>query len=167
MLILLPPNAFSVEEIEDFRDEFHRFGSKLHGCEKIKHYDDITQWLNERPWTKSPHVFQFFSYDTELKVIVGCIRICTYLTAQWVTSTGNNIGYSIRPTMRGHRLAEEQLRLGLQFLYDSGVDTALVSADVDNIPSIRTIKHFEGVMLYSTRGTSTYVLKTFEGVRRN
>ena len=160
MLVLLTPNSLSANQIQEFRDEFARCGSVLHGCSKLYPHADVPTWMNDRRWTQHPNLFQFFSYDTTTNTVVGCIRLNTYMDAVLVENHGGNVGYSIRPSMRRKGYAVQQLGLGLKFLYDAGLDRALVGCDRDNVASLQTIKHFSFRPVYATTDSLLFSVST-------
>ena len=139
MLTLVPPNFVTPSEIADFRAEFAQKKEKIHGSEGL-YKQDAKQWLKTRPWLKYPGNFVFFSYDTMEDLVVGIIRCTTTMSACYVLNGAYNIGYSIRPSMRGQGFGKAQLELGLEFLMSFGdEESALISARIDNIASKKII----------------------------
>lgn len=57
---------------------------------------------------------------------------------------GGNIGYGIRPSLRGNHYAPYMLGLGLEKAREMGLDRALVCCDEDNPASARTIEDCGG-----------------------
>jgi predicted acetyltransferase len=58
---------------------------------------------------------------------------------------GGHIGYAVRPSARGRGYAGAALQAMLQICADRGIDPVLVTCDVDNVPSRRTIERAGGV----------------------
>ena len=58
---------------------------------------------------------------------------------------GGHIGYWVRPSARRHGHATAALLLMLELCGDQGIDPVLVTCDVDNEPSRRTIERAGGV----------------------
>jgi predicted acetyltransferase len=71
--------------------------------------------------------------------VVGTIAIRHALTAS-LLAEGGHIGYAVRPGERGRGVASAALALALDLAGRRGVDPALVTCDVDNRASARTIE---------------------------
>jgi len=59
---------------------------------------------------------------------------------------GGHIGYDIRPSMRGRGYGKKILELGLHKAKTLGIENALITCDVGNIPSKKIIEANGGVM---------------------
>jgi predicted acetyltransferase len=57
---------------------------------------------------------------------------------------GGHIGYVVRPSARGRGVAGRALAGVLEICRDRGIDPVLVTCDVDNVPSRRTIERAGG-----------------------
>lgn len=146
MFILLPPDCVKVPQLEDFRREFIEDGSDMNGGSGLKKAESAYMWLFQRPWLTYPGNYQFFSYDTRVNEIVGAIRISTQLNAGLVLTHGLNIGYSIRPALRGQGFGTLQLALGLNYAKSFGLREVLISAEVSNVASQKIILANKGEM---------------------
>ena len=62
----------------------------------------------------------------------------------WLKEIGGHVGYGVRPGARRRGVATALLRRGLDVLGEAGVDEALVTCDVDNTGSRRTIERCDG-----------------------
>ena len=71
-------------------------------------------------------------------LVVGTIAIRHGLTPS-LRSEGGHIGYAVGPAHRRRGVASAALSLALDLAARRGVDPALVTCDVDNLPSARTI----------------------------
>lgn len=75
---------------------------------------------------------------------VGRINLRHELTEE-LLEWGGHIGYAVRPSMRGRGYAKEALGLMLPVAADHGIAQALLTCDVDNLASRRTIEAYGGV----------------------
>jgi predicted acetyltransferase len=64
----------------------------------------------------------------------------------WLLEEGGHIGYSIRPARRRQGHATRALALGVRRAADLGIDRVLVTCDLDNEASRRTIESCGGVL---------------------
>lgn len=156
MLVLVPPGQLTVRELEDFRKEFVDRGERIPGSSKLRLYDDMKVWLHDKPWMQYVDNFQFFSFDTERKLCIGCIRISLHFNVEGVLKHGYNLGASIRPTERGKGYGNQQLYLALQFMKDFGDGSCLLAADSDNVASISNIKACGGKWVFDRGDVSVF-----------
>jgi predicted acetyltransferase len=76
---------------------------------------------------------------------LGRLAIRHRLT-EFLRDVGGHIGYDVRPSRRGEGHATEMLRASLPFAHGLGIDSALVTTDDYNVPSIRVIEAAGGVL---------------------
>lgn len=77
--------------------------------------------------------------------VVGFLNLRHTLN-EFLLDQGGHIGYSIRPSARRRGHASAALALGLRAARDLGIDPVLVTCDVDNEASRRTIERNGGVL---------------------
>lgn len=77
--------------------------------------------------------------------IVGCVRLRFSLTPE-LEVEGGHIGCDIRPSARGNGFGTEALRLGLLEARRRGILRVRLTADADNIPSLKVIERNGGVL---------------------
>ena len=85
----------------------------------------------------------YFAFVNER--IVGNIQIRRCLN-DYLLNTYGNIGYGIRPSERRKGYATKMLALALEKCREFGIDKAIVSCDIDNIGSVKTILKNGGVL---------------------
>jgi predicted acetyltransferase len=73
---------------------------------------------------------------------------------------GGHIGYDVRPTARRRGHATAMLGAVLPIAHTMGIDPALVTCDVDNEASRRTIEHHGGVLEDERSGKLRYWVTT-------
>lgn len=77
--------------------------------------------------------------------VVGTIAVRHALTPSLLVE-GGHIGYAVSPRFRRQGVARAALRLGLRLAASRGIERALVTCDVDNVASARTIAACGGVL---------------------
>lgn len=77
--------------------------------------------------------------------IVGVIDLRHHINHPILGTWGGHCGYSVRPSERGKGYAKEMLRLNIQNAKSMGIDKLLVTCDVNNIASEKTILANNGV----------------------
>ncbi|HET7799012.1 MAG TPA: GNAT family N-acetyltransferase [Humibacillus xanthopallidus] len=90
--------------------------------------------------------------------VVGTIAIRHALTPS-LLAEGGHIGYAVRPGDRGRGVASSALSLALDLAHRRGIDPALVTCDVDNLASARTIEH-------AIRARGGFLEDVHDGIRR-
>ena len=71
--------------------------------------------------------------------VVGVIDLRHHINHPILGTWGGHCGYSVRPSERGKGYAKEMLRLNIQNAYAMGIDKILVTCDVRNEASEKTI----------------------------
>jgi len=90
---------------------------------------------------------------------VGRVSVRHRLTDDLLT-WGGHIGYGVRPTVRGRGAATFALGAVLPVCREHGIDPALVTCDVDNEASRRTIERNGGVYEDTRQGKLRYWVPT-------
>lgn len=90
---------------------------------------------------------------------VGRISVRHVLTPDLLT-WGGHIGYGVRSSRRGRGAATSALLGVLPLCHDLGIDPALVTCDIDNEPSRRTIERAGGVYEDSRQGKLRFWVPT-------
>ncbi len=85
----------------------------------------------------------------------GALDLRHYLTPRLLNG-GGNIGYGIRPSLRGSHYAPYMLGLGMEKAQEKGLDQALVCCDEDNPASARTIEDCGGALENVVEGLRRY-----------
>lgn len=87
---------------------------------------------------------QIFLHNTP--VMIGNIEYRGPNNGPWL----GDIGYTIEQPFRGHNYAYKALKLIKEKIIASGIDNVIITTDIDNIPSQRTIEKFGGKKIEST-----------------
>ena len=138
----------------DFIKEFFKYDSNIHGSGSLRRYvDDYEGWLLklEKDYTNPvteetvPARTYFLVRNTDNKII-GMNNIRLALNKK-LEEHGGHIGYSIRPTERGKGYNNLNLYLALKICDKYGIETAMLSADIDNPASWKTMEQLGGVRI--------------------
>lgn len=87
--------------------------------------------------------------------LVGFLNLRHSLN-RFLLEEGGHIGYSVRPSARRRGHASRALALGVQRAAVLGIERVLVTCDVDNEPSRRTIERNGGVLEDQRNGKLRY-----------
>jgi predicted acetyltransferase len=95
----------------------------------------------------------------EEQEVIGFLSLRHRLN-DWLLEEGGHVGYSIRPSRRGHGHATRALALAVRRAAGLGIDRVLLTCDEDNLASARTIERGGGVYEDSRRGKRRYWIDT-------
>lgn len=153
-LELVLPDITHMYKALEFRQEFFSSGeAEIHGGSLLDQYVCYEKWLEHikncranqtmpKGWVPST---VYFAIGQQSKGIIGVVDIRHTLNKE-LLKYGGNIGYSIRPSLRGRGYAAQMLKLALERCKEMGITKVMISCDQKNIPSARTIERCGGVM---------------------
>ena len=164
MITFKEPIDVSLQQIEDYKNEFSLNNESIHGAanlaelsaqdwvqfvEKTKHKETVA------PGFVTAHTF--FALDNDK--IVGIINARHELN-DYLLNHGGHIGYSVRKSERRKGYAKKMLNYTSEFLFSLGLDKILITCDKNNIASKRTIESCGGILenevIEATRTTLRY-----------
>lgn len=90
--------------------------------------------------TKLPFQGTIYLHDTAIEV--GVIDYRGPVDSKWL----GDIGYTIKEEYRGHNFAYKALNLISQLIASKGIDKVTITTYPTNLPSVRTIEKFGGVL---------------------
>ena len=138
------------ERAIDYIKEFKEYGSNINGVGGLDDYlDDYEGWLEHREecrhWPVSDTTVpgeEFFLVNEDDEIIGMCnIR---FTLNDRLKEDGGHIGYSIRPTKRGNDYNKVNLYLALKECDKQGIEEVMLTADIDNIASWKTMEALGG-----------------------
>jgi predicted acetyltransferase len=108
---------------------------------------EFAAWLrdSEREAPRPDWVTCTFLWITDGEEVIGSIAVRHRLN-EWLLDQGGHIGYSIRPSRRRQGHASRALALALDRARGLGLDRVLLTCDLDNDASRRTIERNGGVL---------------------
>lgn len=154
-IVLIKPEIRWEKEIKEVRQELLNDSAKdsFAGSGSLKNYEDVSEWIAftqkmEHPETCPSHLVPSTQYLAVLKdehSIVGLIDLRHHIDHPVLGVWGGHIGYIVRPAQRGHGYAKQMLQLVLKECLKRNLKRVLVTADEDNIASIKTIEACGGM----------------------
>ena len=129
------------------------------GLEDPGEFAALCRFLVDQRDPDTPRPRQFVAF-TELWMAegdeyVGRISVRHELN-ELLFSWGGHVGYAVRPSARGRGLAGSALLQMLDVCDELGIDPVLITCDVDNEPSRRTIESAGGVYEDTREGKLRY-----------
>jgi predicted acetyltransferase len=127
--------------------EIRQFGASWSATpDGFPHY---VEWLRDQAREDSPrpegHVPSSSLWWVEDDEYVGRIAVRHRLTPQ-LREVGGHIGYDVRPSARRRGHATAMLQAALPVARSLGIESALLTCDVDNLASRKTIERNGGVL---------------------
>ncbi len=91
---------------------------------------------------------------------VGSISLRHHIDHPMLSTIGGHVGYSVRPRARGRGFASDALRQVVPRAAARGIPRLLVTCDLDNVASARTIETCGGVFEGELEGKRRYWIAT-------
>lgn len=149
---LIKANKNHKDIVLEFKEKIIETGERFCGVSGLERLD-FDEWLgrNKSIENKStcpdgivPAMQYIYTDDDESKVI-GMINLRLELN-DFLMKFGGHIGYSIVPDERRKGFAKAMLKEGLKFYKNHGYEKVLITCDLNNIASARTIEACGGVL---------------------
>jgi predicted acetyltransferase len=91
---------------------------------------------------------------------VGSISLRHHIDHPMLSTVGGHVGYSVRPSARRRGFASDALRQVVPLAAARGIPSLLVTCDLDNVASARTIEANGGEFEGELRGKRRYWIAT-------
>lgn len=141
-----------IDKVMQFRESFLNKGEKsINGSRGLHNYKEYDDWIKlviecEKPKNEfiGVQTSTYFAINDDNE-IVGCIELRHSLNENLAT-IGGHIGYSVCHKDRRKGYATKMLELVLQEARRLGIEKVLLTCDVDNVASQKTIKNNGGIL---------------------
>lgn len=149
---LIKANKNHKDIVLEFKEKIIETGERFCGVSGLERLD-FDEWLERNKSIESkstcpdgivPAMQYIYTDDDESKVI-GMINLRLELN-DFLMKFGGHIGYSIAPGERRKGNAKAMLKEGLKFYKNHGYEKVLITCDLNNIASARTIEACGGVL---------------------
>lgn len=156
---LVEPQKKYAEDIWLFRQEILEYDaeneSRFAGCMSLDNSESAEDWIRicelrkrgetcaEAGTTVPSHMY--LAVRRKDGKIVGIIDLRHHINHPILGTWGGHCGYSVRPSERGNGYAKEMLRLNIQNAKALGIPKLLITCDVSNKASEKTILSNGGV----------------------
>ena len=150
MITFKEPIDVSLQQIEDYKNEFILNNEMIHGAANLSELS-ARDWVQFTERTKHKETVSpgfvtahtFFALDNDK--IVGIIN-CRRELNDYLFNLGGHIGYSVRKSERRKGYAKKMLNYTSRFLFSLGLDKILITCDKNNTPSKHTIESCGGIL---------------------
>ena len=149
---LIKANKNHKNIVLEFKEKIIEAGERFCGVSGLERLD-FDEWLERNKSIESkstcpdgivPAMQYIYTDDDESKVI-GMINLRLELN-DFLMKFGGHMGYSIAPGERRKGNAKAMLKEGLKFYKNHGYEKVLITCDLNNIASARTIEACGGVL---------------------
>lgn len=146
--VLVMPSMKHRQATIDYINEFARFGEAIDGTglstDMGRDFDAYGEWITRfYPMDEGEAgrgggcSFTYFFMDKEEKLLVGTVNI---RYGNKIEEEFGNIGYAIRPSLRGKGYGKQLLELTVAMCDFMGMDGLTAVTKPDNYPSIRVLQ---------------------------
>ena len=149
---LVKATNISAIKIMQCRQAFLSAGEcSINGSRGLHHYDQYEEWLGLVKECENPdntllgvQASTYVAVRESDAAVVGCIELRHTLNES-LTISGGHIGYSVVPLERRKGYATQMLKRMLTIAKKEGIKRVLLTCDMDNIASLKTIEKCGGV----------------------
>lgn len=153
IITLIEPAENYAEDLWAFRQEVFEYDAETEdqfaGCLSLDTCASAEEWIEICRRRKSAETCQetgtdvpshiFLAVRQQDEKIVGIIDLRHHIDHPILGTWGGHCGYTVRPTERRKGYAKEMLRLNLQKAKELGITRFLITCNVDNTASEKTI----------------------------
>ncbi len=147
---LIKPSLHYAEQIMAMRSEILNTDSgedAFAGCGSLRECETAEQWLDHLQRLENPDTVpegyvpssSFIAVRMADDRVIGIIDLRHHIDHPILSTWGGHMGYTIRPSERGHGYAKEMLRLNLENCRARGMEKVLITCSRENTASEKTI----------------------------
>jgi predicted acetyltransferase len=174
MIKLVIPTPELKEEILSFKKDFIDSGENIPGGELLDKINDFDEWLDyvtrnaSEDSVSDDWVLTYTYLATHKGEVIGVICLRHYLN-DFLKNFGH-VGYSVRPSCRRRGVATYMLGSIIDVAKKIGLESIKVSAEKDNIASVKVIKKNGGQFIkefkYVDRDVNLYLIELKDAITR-
>lgn len=148
------PSLERRNDVKEYIEEHFKYNSNIAGDSGLEEeYINYEKWLTQMELLKDSKTCpnnmcigrEYFLIRESDNKLVGMINLRWNLN-EWMLQNGGHIGYGIRPTERRKGYNKISLYLCLLKAKEFGIDRVLLTADDNNLGSVKTIKALGGIL---------------------
>lgn len=152
-IVLKIPTAEYAEQIMAYRREFLENNSEMDGTNGLRKCESAEEWFVKVKQMSSPETCpkqhavstQYLAVRESDDKLVGMIDLRHHIDHPVLSMFGGHIGYSVLPSERRKGYAKEMLRQCLEKARERGLTWVMISCNIHNPGSERTILANGGV----------------------
>ncbi|WP_369297811.1 GNAT family N-acetyltransferase [uncultured Neglectibacter sp.] len=152
-IVLKIPTAEYAGQIMAYRREFLDAGDEMDGCGGLHKCESAEEWIAKVKKLSTPetcprdHISdtQYLAVRESDDKLVGMIDLRHHIDHPVLSMFGGHIGYSVLPSERRKGYAKEMLRQCLEKARERGLTWVMISCNIHNSGSERTILANGGV----------------------
>lgn len=149
---LIKANKNHKNIVLEFKEKIIEAGERFCGVSGLEKLD-FDEWLERNELIENkltcPNgivpAMQYIYIDDDESKVIGMINLRLELN-DFLMKFGGHIGYSIAPDERRKGNAKAMLKEGLKFYKNHGYEKVLITCDLNNIASAKTIEACGGVL---------------------
>jgi predicted acetyltransferase len=145
-----PGVVFTREELEDSAEFARLVANRLGDADETS--------LRPPGWTTT--TYWWLEDPDRTDEFVGSISLRHHIDHPLLPTVGGHVGYSVRPSARRRGFASDALRQVVPLAAARGIPRLLVTCDLDNVASARTIEANGGEFEGELRGKRRYWIAT-------
>lgn len=150
--MLIEPTEAWLDEVAAYKRAFEKAGSSMDGTGMLRTAQDMTQWLQacrdykhrETTPPKLVPATQLIYVRPAEHHLLGMLQVRHELN-DYLRLYAGHIGYSVHPQYRRQGVATRMLAAALPYCRQLGLSRVMVTCNVENEGSRRTILHNGGV----------------------
>ena len=142
---LVIPQIIHEKEVMEFRQEFLDVNEKISGGNAFEQAVNYEDWLKNKyiPFYGDVKELVYLAFNDDMLIGVCDIRLTSN---DFILNFAGEIGYSVRPSLRGRSYATKILQSALTEASKQGFKRILVTCNEPNVASAKVIERYGGIL---------------------